>query len=135
MWDAACTSTGVSDNDTVKTVYDPCPVGWKVPNGKTFTGLSILSSANGIVKMGRYSGDTVGMGFPLSGGREGTSGNIYMAYGIGLYWTSAPYNQTFNYYLQFNDSNVQPTVNQYRQRAWGMSIRPVQDDLTKLDTI
>lgn len=135
LWDAACTGTGNSDNDTVKTVYDPCPVGWKIPNGNTFTGLSILSSANGIVKMRRYSGDTVGMGFPLSGGREGTSGNIYMAYGIGLYWTSAPYNQTFNYYLQFNDSNVQPTVNQYRQRAWGMSIRPVQDDLTKIDTI
>lgn len=135
LWDAACINVGTSDNDTVKTVYDPCPVGWKVPNGNVFTGLSVLSSANGIVKMRRYSGDTVGVGFPWSGGREGTSGNIYMAYGIGLYWTSAPYNQTFNYYLQFNDSNVQPTVNQYRQRAWGMSIRPVQDDLTKLDTI
>ena len=51
LWDAACTGTGNSDNDTVKTVYDPCPVGWKVPNGNTFTGLSIISSANGIVKI------------------------------------------------------------------------------------
>jgi hypothetical protein len=42
LWDAACIGEGASDNDTVKTVYDPCPVGWKVPNGNVFTGLTYI---------------------------------------------------------------------------------------------
>lgn len=49
LWDATCTRQWADDDDgcedplerlSVKTVYDPCPVGWKVPQMSTFTGLA-----------------------------------------------------------------------------------------------
>lgn len=133
LWDAACTGTGNSDNDTVKTVYDPCPVGWKVPNGNTFTGLSVLSSANGIVKMCRYSGDTVGVGFPMSGYRVASDGSLYYVGSYGFVWLSSADSQNGAYSLFFNSSRVYPQRSD--SRAYGFSVRPVQDDLTKIDTI
>ena len=133
LWDAACTETGNSDNDTVKTVYDPCPVGWKVPNGNTFTGLSRISYANGIMKMSRYSGDTVGIEFPMSGCRGFTDGSFNFVGDRGSVWLSSAYSQNLAYNLYFYPSYVGL---QYSDgRANGFSVRPVQDDLTKIDTI
>ena len=126
LWDAACTSTGSSDNDTVKTVYDPCPVGWKFPNGNTFTGLYVLSSANGIVKMRRYSGDTVGVGFPISGFRNSSGGSLGSVGSYGYVWLSSAYSQSNAYLLSFSSSNVYPMSD--LERAYGFSVRPVQDD-------
>lgn len=133
LWDSACTGTGNSDNDTVKTVYDPCPVGWKVPNGNTFTGLSIISSANGIVKMARYSGDTVGVGFPLSGCRYYSGGSLYNVGLNGYVWLSSATSQFYAYSLTFYSSYVNPQGIYYR--AYGHSVRPVEDDLTKIDEL
>lgn len=133
LWDAACTGTGNSDNDTVKTVYDPCPVGWKVPNGNTFTGLSKISEANGIMKMRRYSGDTVGVGFPMSGYRNSSDGSLNYVGSRGCVWLSSAYSQNGAYRLYFDSSNVNPQLN--NGRANGFSVLPVQDDLTKIDTI
>ena len=133
LWDAACTGTGNSDNDTVKTVYDPCPVGWKVPNGNTFTGFSILSSANGIVKFTRYSGDTVGVGFPMSGYRNNSDGSLYGVGSRGCVWLSSANSQHYAYNLSFYSSYVNPQDDNYR--AFGFSVRPVEDDLTKIDEL
>lgn len=135
LWDAACTGTGNSDNDTVKTVYDPCPVGWKVPNGNTFTGFGTnsISSANGINKMRRYSGDTVGVKFPLSGNRDYSNGSLN---GVGLFccvWLSSAYSQDYAYHL-YLDSSI-ASSGSYNRRACGMSIRPVEDDNIQLDVI
>ena len=133
LWDAACTGTGNSDNDTVKTVYDPCPVGWKVPNGNTFTGLSIISSANGIVKMARYSGDTVGVDFPLSGYRYYTMGQLDNVGSHSYVWLSSAYSQKEAYRSRFTSSKVYPQ--DYNYRANGGSVRPVQDDNIQLDVM
>lgn len=129
LWDAACTGTGNSDNDTVKTVYDPCPVGWKIPNGNTFTGLKVISSSNGIVKMARYSGDTVGVGFPLSGYRISSDGGLHSVGSYGFVWLSSAYSQLYAYDMDFNSSNVYPQ--DYSSRAYGNSVRPVQDDISE----
>ena len=133
LWDAACTGTGNSDNDTVKTVYDPCPVGWKVPNGNTFTGLSMLSSANGIVKMRRYSGDTVGVGFSMSGCRDYSDGSLYDVGSYGYVWLSSATSQGNAFRLYFYSSDVYPQYSSYRSA--GYSVRPVQDDNIQLDVI
>lgn len=133
LWDAACTGTDNSDNDTIKTVYDPCPVGWKVPNGNTFTGFSLLSSANGIVKFTRYSGDTVGVGFPMSGYRNNSAGSLYGVGSDGYVWLSSAYSQDYAYYLSFSSSYVYPQ--RINRRADGFSVLPVQDDITKIDEL
>lgn len=133
LWDAACTGTGNSDNDTVKTVYDPCPVGWKVPNGNTFTGLSVLSSGNGIAKMRRYSGDTVGVVFPVSGIRLHSNGSLDGVGSYGFVWLSSASSQSYAYCLFFYLSSVSPQGS--RGRSLGYSVRPVQDDNIQLDVI
>lgn len=134
LWDAACIEAGESDNDTVKTVYDPCPVGWKIPNGNTFKGLDYISIDNGIIKMRRYSGDTVGVGFPISGYRFSSTGAIYLTGDESYVWTSAALNNKYAYAFYFS-KNLIVTANAFGRRASGYSVRPVQDDLTKIDII
>ena len=133
LWDAACTGTGNSDNDTVKTVYDPCPVGWKVPNGNTFTGLSAISSANGIIKMTRYSGDTTGVEFPMAGYRHYSDGLIGGTGWPGYVWLSSSNSQNFAYDLRFRTDYINPQYTDYR--TYGYPIRPVEDDNIQLDVI
>lgn len=138
LWDAACTDIGNSDNDTVKTVYDPCPVGWKVPNGNTFTGLSVISESNGIVKFSRYSGDTVGVEFPMSGRRGSTIGCSLNSVGsAGDVWLSSAKSQGYAYHLAL--SSVYGSILVYPQYdtwcMYGQSVRPVEDDNIQLDVI
>ncbi len=133
LWDAACTAAGNSDNDTVKTVYDPCPVGWKIPNGNTFTGLSIISNANGIVKMARYTGDTVGVDFPLSGIRRSGDGMLDNIGLSGFVWLSSTSSQNYAYTLYFYSTGMYMPDISYR--AFGLSVRPVQDDNIQLDVV
>ena len=125
LWDAACTSTGNSDNNVVKTIYDPSPIGFKMPNGNTFTGFSIINNANGIVKFTRYSGDSTGVEFPMSGYRSHTDGSLYNVGSYGSVWLSSTDSQNYVYYLGFNSSYVIPQDGRYR--AVGFSVRPVQD--------
>lgn len=40
LWNATCGDYGSSDDIPYKTVYDPCPFGFVVPNGQVFTELS-----------------------------------------------------------------------------------------------
>ena len=133
LWDAACRGTGASDNDTVKTVYDPCPVGWKVPNGNTCTGFSILNDANGIVKFTRSRGDSTRVGFPMSGCRSYSDGSLNNVGSRGYVWLSSASSQNFAYDLYFHSSDVYPQDINYR--ACGFSVRPVEDDLTKIDEL
>lgn len=133
LWDAACTETGNSDNDTVKTVYDPCPVGFKMPNGKTFTGFGIINNANGIVKFTRYSGDSTGVGFPLSGYRYYSDGSFRNVGSYDYVWLSSAHSQNLAYSLSFGSDNVNPQSSVYR--AYGFSVRPVEDDNIQMDVV
>ena len=125
LWDAACTSTGNSDNNVVKTIYDPSPIGFKMPNGNTFTGFSIINNANGIVKFTRYSGDSTGVGFPMSGYRSNSDGSLYGVGSGGYVWLSSAPSQSYAYFLSFTSGSVYPQ--DYYYRAVGFSVRPVQE--------
>lgn len=128
LWDAACTSTGNSDNNVVKTIYDPCPIGFKMPNGNTFTYFStsnvVGSFANGW-KFKRYSGDTVGVFFPASGYRYSSDGSLLSVGSSGYVWLSSAHSHRYAYFLLFNSDYVNPQ-NDYG-RAYGFSVRPVQE--------
>lgn len=125
LWDAACTSTDNSDNNVVKTVYDPCPIGFKMPNGNTFTGFSVINDMHGIVKFTRYSGDSTGVGFPMSGFRSYSDGSLNLVGSYGYVWLSSAGSQNRAYSLYFNSSYVYPQ--NYSNRASGYSVRPVAD--------
>jgi hypothetical protein len=128
LWDASCTSEGNSDNNVVKTVYDPCPVGFKMPNGNTFTYFSttnVVGSFNNGWKFKRNSSDTTGVFFPASGYRDNQYGLLYDVGSIGDVWLSSAYSQRNVYHIYFSSSGVKPQV--IEKRSFAFSVRPVQE--------
>ncbi len=89
LWDASCSTPGCSDNTTVKTVYDPSPVGFKVPNGNTFAFApnSTIGSFSKGWKIKKNSSDKVGIFFPASGYRLGYTPTSVS--NCGRVWTAA----------------------------------------------
>lgn len=47
LWDISNTNTGLDDKTPAKSVYDPCPVGFRVPRGWEFNGFSKSGSGGG----------------------------------------------------------------------------------------
>lgn len=128
LWDANCVSTGNSDNDVVKTVYDPCPPGFKIPNGNTFTYFSksnVVESFNNGWYFKRNAEDTTGVFFPASGCRNESDGSLGSVGSIGYVWFSSAYSQDRAYYLYFTSSIVNTQAS--RNRDYGSSVRPVQE--------
>lgn len=128
LWDANCNTTGCSDNNTVKTIYDPCPVGFKIPNGNTFTYFStsnVVGSFDNGWTFKKNSTDTVGNFFPASGSRGYGSGSLGNVGSNGYCWSSAAYSQHHAYFLYFYSSDVLPQFN--FSRAYGFSVRPVAE--------
>ena len=135
FWDANCNSTGAADNESVKTIYDPSPVGFKIPPGRAFTGFTktgsnsedatqfntIGSFTNGWI-FKRFTDDAKGNFFAASGYRNRTSGALTIVGGNGLYWSSAANSQANAYFLNFNSGGVY-----YNNRAYGFSVRCVRE--------
>jgi uncharacterized protein (TIGR02145 family) len=134
LWDAKGT-VGTGDVVTIKTIYDPCPYGWKVPNGAVFKGFTTTrgntSTASQFNVIGGFTNgwtfkrmydDPIGLFFPASGLRYRGSGGLFYVSSIGYYWSSASSSQASAYFLYFDAGNVLP-VN-YSYRAFGFSVRP-----------
>lgn len=123
LWDANYSATGCSDNATVKTIYDPSPVGFKIPNGNTFTGFSISnvvgSFANGW-KFKKNSSDTVGIFFPAAGTRGYSNGSLFSVGSSGYVWSTAAKSQDYAYDLNFISSNVNPQYNSGRSSGFSV---------------
>lgn len=131
LWDQACTSTGCEDNNVVKTVYDPCPPGFRMPNGNTFTGfvsggLMVIGSFTYGYKFKRSSSDTKGVFFPASGSRSNSDGSLEWVGDFGTVWSAAQGSTSEAYCLDFGDYNVSTQKKVYR--AYGCSVRPVKED-------
>ena len=141
FWNAAETaSSSLADNQAsaVKTIYDPCPVGFMLPSGRAFTGFTTTggntSDSTQFNVVGSWingwnfkksDSDTVGNMFPASGYRaNGTGALANMASG-GLCWSFAPYSQTFARSLLFDSGYVYPL--DYHYRSYGFSVRPCRE--------
>ena len=135
LWDASCNTTGTSDNNTVKTVYDPCPIGYKIPNGNTFTGFTTTgtnsSTASEFNVVGSFASgwyfkrnadDTTGLFFPACGYRYHDSGGLDYVSWSGYCWSSASSSQGTAYSLYFHSGHVYPW--DYNYRAGGFGVRP-----------
>ena len=128
LWDANCVSTGNSDNNVIKTVYDPCPVGFKMPNGNTFTYFSnskVVGSFNNGQYFKRNAYDTTGVFFPATGYRVHSDGSLSNVGSSGYVWLSSVADRIDAYHLRF----LSGYVNTQRDncRAYGSSVRPVQE--------
>ena len=124
---------GTSD-DPVKTEYDPCPDGWRVP---TYVELAELE--NNYSSWTTEASDQYGYWFsgsnsysekvprvflPASGMIDYDLGNSVFRNVAGYYWTSFPYDFVASH-LYFQSNTVYMIEN---LRAYGRSIRCVKDD-------
>ena len=130
------TGTSSTDNTrwkSTKTIYDPCPAGWRVPDG----------GDNGVWEKSGFDDTTYdrinkGMSFsissssttwyPASGFRSAILGYFNLVGTDGNYWSVTPYNwhSYYAYCLRFNNNgNVYPSNRYYR--ACGMSVRCLKE--------
>ena len=132
-WDWYYTGSSSTDDtrwQSDKTIYDPCPVGWRVPDGGNsgvwntagFADASYDSSNEGI-NFSISSPSTTW--YPASGARYFVNGALYDVGDSGRYWSVTP-DGSGAYYLGFNYyGNVYPTTSSFR--ADGFSVRCLQE--------
>ena len=134
-----------NDNPVVKTVYDPCPVGFKMPASNAFTGFTTTGensstqselNVDGTSDPQTYqnnfgynfwtnSSKTATISFPASGYRNGSERGSLMDVGsTGCYW-SAVSDMQIGSCLSFFSGLVYPLVT--NPRSYGFSARPVSE--------
>ena len=120
-----------------KSVYDPCPSGWRVPDGGSmgvwskalgsgdyFTGYPYDTTNAGMNFSGKFGSDQT-IWYPASGYRYNNDGSLYYVGGYGYYWSASPGGDGADY-LSFN-SNVCVLPANGSSRASGYSVRCVQE--------
>lgn len=137
------TENQANNQTVVKTIYDPCPVGFSVPANDAFTGFT-QTGLNGGTKNVDGTGDTQTyknnfghnfwtnskktetIFFPAVGFREAKDGNIVSYYEkFGDYWTATPTDMNNGSVMGFDVNSVSPL---YRNiRAYAFSVRPAAE--------
>ena len=124
--------------ESTKTVYDPCPAGWRVPEGggdgvwakalgsSNSVSMSFDSKNRGINFTGAY-GDSECIWYPNSGYRDQSDGGLSYVNGGSHSWSCSPYESNSNiaYYLNFSYSG-QVSPSNYYNRASGYPVRCLQ---------
>jgi uncharacterized protein (TIGR02145 family) len=122
---------------SLKTVNDPCPHGWRVPDGgsngvwamalgsSSFNNSSLWDSTNrGMNFSGKFGSDQT-IWYPASGFRYSNDGCLSTVGNYGYYWSASP-DGYGAYYLGFNDYGHVSPSNDYN-RAVGCSVRCLQE--------
>ncbi|RRD89274.1 fimbrillin family protein [Bacteroides heparinolyticus] len=142
LWSADNNLTTANDNAVVKTVYDPCPVGYKQPPSNGFTGFTTTGTnsnesqlnVNGEWNEGwnfycgkNKTGDTVF--FPASGYRLYNNGGVWCEGVYGVYWSAVPLRIEDGRALILHPSYVyqEPGGSHYYYRNRGFSVWPFQE--------
>ena len=124
-------SKSVSTSAIVKSVYDPCPVGFKMPGSNAFTGFSL---SNGTWDSGQMcytftdSSNGTSVFFPAAGDRN-SSGALSHVGESGAYWL--PIHNSLYYawvlYIWYPPGSV-VSPQTTSGRVNGLSVRPVQSN-------
>ena len=149
LWSADNTVTGGynqgNDNPVVKTVYDPCPVGFKMPANNAFTGFTTTGqnstsqsemNVDGTDDWQQWtnnfghnfwtnSSKTATINFPASGYRDYDDGSLVSVGYYGFYWSAVPNDTNNGCNPYFNSGNVSP-LSGYA-RAYGFAVRAVSE--------
>ena len=133
------TGGGLRDNtrwQLTKTVYDPCPPGWRVPTGGDdgiwikATGMRFFDHTWDSTNKGLDLSDSFHCTgpdwYPAAGNMSYSSSDIYNVGNGGFYWTCTPVDGSSSsvYCLNINSSHTQVTLNgNSSSRACGYSVR------------
>ena len=126
LWNAGNTSASSPVYTSTKTIYDPCPPGFKVAPQYAYKimndycgGFNWDSSASG-----RKCSNTSDF-WRAFGYLDYSSGSLTDAGTDGDYWSAGPDSVNDGYRLSFNSGRTLPTGN--NARALGFSVRPVSE--------
>ena len=146
LWSADNTVNGGNDvgndNPVVKTVYDPCPVGFKMPPSNAFTGFTanglnlgtknVDGTSDGQTYQNNFghnfwtsSSKTATIYFPASGLRSYDVGSLNNVGNFGYSWSAAPEALINGCNLASGSIYVSPRSNS--PRTYGFSARPVSE--------
>ena len=146
LWSADNTVAGGwnvgNDNSVVKTVYDPSPVGFKMPANNAFTGFTADGKNDGTKNVDgtddlqtfsdnfghnfwTSSSKTATINFPASGFRFSNGGALNDVGNSGYYWSAVPNGLNNGCDLLFHFFNVVPLSND--ARSFGFAARPVSE--------
>jgi hypothetical protein len=106
-----------------KTIFDPCPAGWRVPAWSgSQSPWSALTTSN--FTWGNYVRTYSGSYYPAAGYRHCNYGALYFTGSNGYYWSASPYSY-YGYNLYFRYGSVSPSS--CGGRAYGFSVRCVKE--------
>lgn len=131
-----------------KSIYDPCPAGWRVPVNGTWNSFNSTTTLSPLRDLGWGSGRGIGSGssqvnglrywpgtaaspaggrvwYPASGNRYSYSGGLNNVGSYGYYWSSSPNSTAYGYSLYFYSGGVNPSSSS--NRASGFPVRCVQE--------
>ena len=131
-----------NDIEVVKTIYDPCPVGFNVPTNGAFSGFTTDGRCQGPMNVDgtdvkatydlnsghlfwTNSNKTETIYFPASGYRGLRDSKIGAANVQGDYWSADPYDWTAACVLGFSSNDVYPLF--FNTRTYGFAVRPVAE--------
>ena len=116
-------------SDKTKSIYDPCPAGWRVPDGGRN---SVWSQAGFSTTSGTYGGTSFSISspsttwYPASGYRDGRDGHLLNVHSSGRYWSASSYSGSDAYYLSVNYADRVSSLSS-SNRANGQSVRCLQE--------
>ena len=111
-----------------KTVYDPCPHGWHVPNADVWNGINSSNFPYTASEYGNYN-NTYGGYYFVAGYRVSSTGGLSSSSLAGYCWSASinsdNSSKTSAKYLVFHRTSA--LISSSGERANGMSIRCVRD--------
>ena len=133
-------NTRWTTSESKKSIYDPCPAGWRVPDGgdngvwakvlvssEPYIDYPYDSANKGMNFSGKF-GSASTIWYPASGYRYGGDDSFDDSLGVvgdyGYYWSASP-NDYYAYGLYFSNGSVSPS--DYDNRARGQSVRCLQE--------
>ena len=132
-------NTRWTTSESNKSIYDPCPSGWRVPDGgrngvwskacgssSSFSGYPYDSANEGMNFSGKF-GSALTIWYPFSGYRFSDYGRLNFVGGSGYYWSASPdSSRAYSLYFNFDyNGYVSPSDSSYR--ASGRAVRCLQE--------
>ena len=135
LWSANNATTSWNDNPVVKTIYDPCPAGFKLPASNAFTGFTTNGENSGPINVtgtwdngwnfnNKISNPDASVYFPTTGFRD-KSGYLTLIMDYSHYWSAVPFNASLGCDLFVSKTTIYPKYHFFR--AEGFPVHPVAE--------